>query len=212
MNGAIPGGVLETEQQLNPTIVERLKTSWRTLHRGTAKAHEIAILEGGVKWRDIASNRKDMDFVNLNRMTMNEILLVFGVPSALLGILDNVNNSIMDNVKKIFWENTLLPKMEKIEAALNYNLVWPYDDTLSLMFDRDAIEALKGSQEIRARIASMLVDRGIFTQNEARSKYFSLPPVDWGDTWYMPLNLTPVDKAGQGLGTGTGGTEMYLGE
>ena len=98
----------------------------------------------------------------------------------------------------------MLPKMEKIEADMNFSLVWPYDDSLYLAFDKDSIEALKGSQEVRARLASIVVDRGIMTQNEAREKYFNMPKVAWGDVWYMPLNLTPVDKAGQGMGTGDG--------
>jgi hypothetical protein len=145
-----------------------------------------------------------MDFSTLMDKDRAEILAAFGVYEALLGIVDNINNSSMDNLKKLFWENTMLPKMEKIEADMNFGLVWPYDDSLYLAFDKDSIEALKGSQETRARIAGMLVDRGIYTQNEARTKFFNMPDVPWGDTWYMPLNLVEVDKAGQGNGTGTG--------
>lgn len=202
-NSALPKGALQTDNILDSAVVKRIKAQWKSAHSGS-KAHEIAILEGGLKWQDIGISRKDMDFDVLLNKDRSEILAAFGVYEGLLGIVDNINNSSMENLKKLFWENTMLPKMEKMEADMNFGLVWPYDDSLYLAFDKDSIEALKGSQETRARIAGMLVDRGIFTQNEARTKFFNMPNVEWGDTWYMPLNLIPVDKAGEGMGTGDG--------
>jgi HK97 family phage portal protein len=203
-NSAIPTGALETEDQLSTETVKRLRAEWNAVHKGVERSHSVAVLEGGLKWKNIQFNPKDMDFINLKKMTRDEILITFGVPPAILGLIDSANNSIMENMKKIFWENTLLPKMQKIESAININLVWPYDENIYVAFDKDSIEALKGTMETRARIASMLVDRGIMTQNEVRKKYFNMPEIKWGDTWYMPLNLLPVEKAGQGMGTGTG--------
>jgi len=203
-NAALPKGVLYTDGIIDEKMANRIRSRWKAAHQGTPKAHEIAILEGGLKWQDIGISRKDMDFNALMDKDRGEILAAFGVYEGLLGIVDDINNSSMENLKKLFWENTMLPKMEKIESDLNFGLVWPYNEDLYLAFDKDSIEALKGSQEQRARIAGMLVDRGIFTQNEARAKFFNMPEVQWGDTWYMPLNLIQVDKAGQGLGTGDG--------
>ena len=195
----------QVNQVLNESLVKRIRTNWLKFHKGIDKTHNIAVLEGGLKWREINWTMKEMEFAELRRMNREEILAVFGVYESLLGLTANINNSILQEQKKMFWENTLLPKMEKLENALNMNLVWPYDESIYVAFDKDGIEALKGSQETRARISAMLADRGIMTINEIRQKYFNLSDVDWGNTWYMPLNLTPVEKAGQGLGTGTGG-------
>lgn len=203
-NAALPKGVLTTDNILDDKIANRIRARWKAAHSGTSKAHEIAILEGGLKWQDIGISRKDMDFNELMNKDRSEILASFGVYEGLLGIVTNINNSSMENLKKLFWENTMLPKMDKMESDMNFNLVWPYDDSLYLAFDKDSIEGLKGSQETRARIAGMLVDRGIFTQNEARNKFFNMPELPWGNTWYMPLNLIPVDRAGEGMGTGDG--------
>ena len=211
-NSALPIGVLESENTINPSIIKRLKTQWKSAHKGVAKAHDIAILEGGLKWRDISFKPKDMDFKNLTTNDRDEIFAAFGVYAPLFGMVENVNNSTLIELKKLFWENTMLPMMEKIEAALNINLIWPVDDSLYLAFDKDSIEALKGSQETRARIAAMLVDRGVYTINEARQKFFTMPPVKWGDVWYMPLNLIPVERAGEGMGTGSGGESGVPGQ
>lgn len=211
-NSALPVGALETESVLNEDVIKRLKASWKKAHRGVSKAHEIAVLEGGLKWRSIETTRKDMDFSTLGDKDRDEILAALGVYSPLLGIINSSNNSILDNLKKLFWENTMMPKLEKIEAAINMNLIWPNDDTKFFAFDKDSIDALKGSLEVRARIAGMLVDRGIMVVNEARKIYFNLPPQPYGNTWYMPLNLVAVDKAGQGMGTGTGGESGIPGQ
>lgn len=204
-NSALPRGALSTTGFLDEKIIKRIKSQWGAAHKGVSKAHEIAILEGGLEWKNIEISRKDLDFSILLDKDRDEILASLGVPAALLGIVENINNSSMENLKKLFWENTMLPKMEKIEADINFNLIWPNDDGLYVAFDKDAIEALKGSQEVRARLASMLVDRGLMTINEARERYFNLPGAAWGNTWYMPLNLMPVERAGEGMGTGDGG-------
>jgi HK97 family phage portal protein len=197
-NAARPDGVLETDQMLQDKTVNRLRTQWNKLYKGTSKAHQIAVLEGGLKYNQISISQKDMEFIDLRKMNRSEIFAVFGVHPALFGLVERINNSIMENIRRNFWENTLIPKMEKIILSLNRNLIEPYDETLILKFDVDSIESLKESRETRAKIAGMLGDRGIMTINEIRSQFFNLPEVSWGNTWYMPLNLTPVDRVGQG--------------
>ena len=194
-NSARPDGILETEQQLSDTLINRLKKQWRLFHQGTSRAHDVAVLEGGLKYKVVSLSQKEMDFIQSKQMSRDEILAVFGVPPAVLGIMEKANFSNMESQRRNFWEHTLLPKVEKIQNGWNAGIVRPYDDKLRLVFDLNKVEALKESRESRAKIGSMLVDRGLMTQNEARAEFFDLPPVDWGDTWYMPLNITPVDKA-----------------
>lgn len=215
-NAARPDAVLETEQGLAEKMIRRLKTQWRSLYGGVGKAHGIAILEGGLKYKQIALSQKDMDFIQGRKMNREEIFAAFGVHPALFGLVERINNSIMQNIRRNFWENTLVPKMEKIKSSLNYNLVLPFGDDLVLMFDMDSIESLKESRETRAKIAAILVDRGLMTINEVRKQSFNLDDVPWGDVWYMPMNLIPVDKAGAGLPPGkpigrqpVGGESVY---
>lgn len=198
-NSARVDGVLESDNNLQDTVLKRLKAEWNKIYRGVKKSHQIAILEGGLKFRPISLSAKDMDFINMKKWTRDEICAVFGVPPSLVGVTESANYSNMESQKKMFWENTLLPKMQKIENALNLNFVTPFDKNLILKFDIDSVEALKESVEIRSRIASMLVDRGIMTQNEARERFFGLPKVTkWdADMWHMPMNLVSADKIGQ---------------
>jgi HK97 family phage portal protein len=194
-NSARPDAILETEQQLSDTLINRLKKQWRLFHQGTSKAHDIAVLEGGLKYKQVSLSQKEMDFIQSKQMSRDEILAVFGVPPAILGLMEKANFANMESQRRNFWENTLLPKVEKLQAGWQSGIVDLVDDRLRLVFDLNKVEALKESRESRAKIGSMLVDRGLMTQNEARAEFFDLPPVDWGNTWYMPLNITPVDKA-----------------
>lgn len=200
-NSARPDVTLETDQQLNEGILKRMRRQWQSIYGGTGRSHQVAILEGGLKARILNLSQKDMDFINLRRLNREEILSVYGVPPALIGSIDSANKSNMEEQRRIFWEHTLLAKLEKIQASITSNIVQPYDDDLYVAFDKDSIEALKESRETRARVAAMLTDRGIMTINEIRERFFNLSPVEWGDRWNMPLNLIPVDQVGTGMGT-----------
>lgn len=200
-NSARPDAVLETESSLNDKLISRFKKQWQAIHGGVSKAHKIAILEGGMKYKSMQLSQKDMEFIQLRQFNRQEIFSAFGFPEQLLG-LGEMNNAVMSEIRRNYWENTVLPKMAKIMNAINSEIVqvgWP---EYQLAFDLDAVEALKESREARARTSAILVDRGIMTANEVREKFFNLPSVPWGDVWYMPLNLVPVDKAGQGLPPG----------
>ena len=44
------------------------------------------LLEGGLDWREMSINPKDMDFIESKNSAAREIALAFGVPPQLLGI------------------------------------------------------------------------------------------------------------------------------
>ncbi|GAH69863.1 unnamed protein product, partial [marine sediment metagenome] len=48
-------------------------------------------------------------------------------------------------------------------------------------FDLSVIQALQESEEIKAKTASLNVDSGIMTRNEARARFYNLSPTPGGD-------------------------------
>ncbi len=85
-NGANPGGVLSTEKDLQPEQVERMQTAWNNKFKGANNAHKLAVLTQGATFQSVSMTPQDMAYIEGKRLTRDEILAVFKVPKAVLGI------------------------------------------------------------------------------------------------------------------------------
>lgn len=191
VNSAEPKGALVINGELTDDQRKRIIASWNSAHRGVSKSHKIAIEEGGIKWEQRGLSQKDMDFVNSKKMTREDILGVFGVPPALVGVFEYASYANSKEQRQIFWRDTMIPKLKKVENVINSFLIKPYDNSLYLEFDLSIVESLKEDEKIRAEINSILTNSGIRTINEVREE-MGLKPVSWGNTWNAPMNLIPI--------------------
>jgi len=191
INSAEPRGALVTDQELSQPQRDRIVAAWMNMHRGVANAHKTALFEGGAKWEAIGITQKDMEFVSSKKMTREDILGVFGVPPSLVGVFEYANYANTREQQKIFWVNTMMPKLSKVEAVINSFLVQPYEPNLICKFDYSGIEVLQEDQARKAEVDNILVTCGIKLRNEVRQER-KLPPLPYGDVWFAPMSLLPV--------------------
>jgi len=182
-NAARPSGALVFEPRegepasLSDEQFTRLKDELENQYQGARNAGRPFLLEGGLKWQQIALSPHDMDFVQSKHVAAREIALAFGVPPMLLGIPGDATYANYAEANRALWRLTLLPLLEKLVAALNGWLVPRYGDDLRLDFDRDAIPALAVEREA---LWNRLGTAGFLTTNEKRA-ILGFDPVDGGD-------------------------------
>ena len=192
-NSAQPRGALFSEKGITSKNKKRISAAWRQMHQGNSNAHKIAILEGGLNWKALGISQKDMDFIQQKKMTREDIMGVFGVPPAMVGVFEFANYANSREQREIFWRNTEVPKLNSIAAIVNEYLVKPWDETLEVAFDYSTVDALQTDINVRATTDEILTRSGIKTINEAREER-GLTSVSWGDVWHSPMNLAPVDE------------------
>jgi HK97 family phage portal protein len=187
-NGAHPGAVLETDGSLGEEAYNRLRKQWEESHKGVVRAHRLAILEDGLKFKPIGLSPRDMEFLKQRRFCREEICSVFKVPPALVGVFEYANYANAEHQNRAFWQKTIIPKLRKLELKLNNSLVpmfeniKPADEAWFVRFDTSAIDALKENEDVKSQVQERLVRAGIMTINEVR-RLENLPPVPWGDAW-----------------------------
>ncbi|MDI6853968.1 MAG: phage portal protein [Deltaproteobacteria bacterium] len=148
-NSAQPGGVLETSGNLTDEEYQRVLAQWQDRHGGASKAHAIALLEGGLSYKQTGLSQKDMDFLEQRKWNREEIMAALKVPKGELGLFEDVNYATAKTQRKLFWENTLLPKMALFEFVLWSQLLRPLEGgRIWAEFDNAGIGAL---QEDRKR-------------------------------------------------------------
>ncbi len=192
-NNAQPGGVLETTANLSDDEFQRLKAQWADRHQGVSKAHAIAVLEGGLSYKQTGLTQKDMDFLEQRKWNRDEIMMVFKVPKGELGIYEDINYATAKTQDRIFWTKTLMPKMAMYEWVLwNQLLSKIPGNQVWAEFDYFAIEALRGDFKEKVENAKGLWGMGVPFNVLNESLDLGLPSITGGDVGYLPFNIAPV--------------------
>lgn len=144
-NGARPSGALMVKAgdgkagTLSESQYGRLKSQLDEQFSGAMNAGRPLLLEGGLEWKEMSLNPKDMDFINIKHSSARDVALAFGVPPQLLGIPGDNTYSNLKEARLALWEQTIMPLLHTVTDALNNWLAPMFDTSLTLSLDQDAI-------------------------------------------------------------------------
>ena len=189
-NGARPGVVLTTDQVLSPETAENTRNQWERKHRGPDQSHRTAILQGGLKIAELGGNNQEAQFLDSRRFAVEECCRLYGVPPHLVGDLSRSSFSNIEQQSLDYVQNGLMPWLRRIESAIARDLLM--DDTLFAEFDTRG--ALRADAAGRASYYNAMWNLGVLSVNEIRAAE-NLNPVDGGDTRFIQLNMTTLEKA-----------------
>lgn len=167
LNSAEPGGIIEVPNALSDPDFDQLRDRWNEQHRGVANAHRVAILEHG-KWVDRKFTQRDMQFAELRSVSRDVIREAFGIPAFALGEVADVNRATAEASSTWFAEMLTVPRLERIKAALNHDLLPLFGSTAQgLEFDYENPVAEDRDLEARelatkAAAAQSLIQAGAY--------------------------------------------------
>lgn len=174
--GARPEGVITSQVQLSEEELKRLRSQFEELYAGVDKAHRVLILGSDLQWQTLGVAPRDADFLQQRRLSREEICAVFGVPPAVVGIYQYANYANAQLQRKLFWSDTVLPKLSRIAAVINEHLTPQFGADLEVGFDTSSVPALQAEARDQAEVAAILVREGILSIDEARARFYNLPP------------------------------------
>jgi len=193
-NSARPDAALEYEDELSEEQYNRVREQWSVRHGGLTHAHKLAILEGGVKYKQIQIAQKDMDFTELRKQTRENLLFAFGMPLSVMGISENVNRANAEAGDYTFARWLIKPRLTRIRNKLNEQLIPLFPKAKGVEIDFD--EVVPETIEQKQGLAESGVKAGWMTINEAR-KLNGLDPTSGGDVFLIPMNLIPSSMEGE---------------
>jgi len=187
---------ITTPHSLNDDARNRMRAKWFQEHGGEDKAHGVVFLEKGAKAEIIGVNQKDMDFVLQNKMTREEICAGLGVYPALVGLFEYANYANASVQEKLYWRNTLIPKLQDFCDELNEFYLPLFDSTGQLYFgiQKSEIEALRADEKERAEYIKRYWDMGTPFNMLIDAFGVPIPHVPGGNTSYVPLAVIPAGE------------------
>jgi HK97 family phage portal protein len=189
-NGGRPGGVLQYPGELKKEQVDRIRDSWNAVHGGPTNAGRIAILEEGMKYESIGIPPEQLQFIEEQKFSVEQIARIFGVPPHMIGAANQPTYASVEQQSIEFVRYTLYPYVRCLEQGVDKALL---DSDTQWKINLDAFE--RG--DISTRYASYAIGRqwGWLSPNEIRTKE-NLNTFEGGDDYLTPLNMVAV-PAGQ---------------
>ena len=191
-SGNIIGGVLQTEQRLEPDQAANLKERWKAKLSGVSNSHEIAVLDSGASYKPIAMPNSDAQFLESRQFQVVEIARMFGVPPFLL----------MSTEKSTSW-GTGLEQQAQGWVTFDLNPTWltPTEQRITKELMPPSLYAnyqmgglLRGDSAARATFYRAMRDVGAYSANDVRAleEMPPLPEGEGGDVYLQPMYMAPL--------------------
>ena len=183
-NSAQPGGIIEVPVHLQDHEFDEMRERWAEQHKGVANAHKVAIVEYGAKWADRTISQRDMQFVELRGATADRVREAYGISKSAIGDFEDINRASALAAKAWFAEQQTIPRLERIKAALNFELLPMFGATaVGLEFDYENPTPPDPEQEAatltaRVNAAAALIEAGVY--GPAALEAFELPAIQFG--------------------------------
>jgi len=176
MTGAIPDGVLYSENEITADQAAELKNAWIAGNGGRQRGP--AVISGGVKYEKLEFSSTDLELLDSRRFSALNICTLFGVPAHLVQVETTTSNtySSVTQDSQAFVRFTLRPWIVRLEEGLSDLLPRGQRATFNL----DGL--LRASTLDRYNAHKVALDAGFMTVAEVR-ELEGLPP----------LAITPPD-------------------
>ena len=192
-NGTHIGGVLERPyvsemRPLGQAQIEALKAQWKNLYSGLNSSGEVAVLQDGIQFKQIAMSNEDAQLLASRVHSINEIARLYNIPPHMIQLLDKATFSNIEHQGLQFVIYTLLPWIRRHEAALMRDLLTADERRAGHYFEFNVSGLMRGDQQARYAAYAQGRQWGWLSVNDIR-RMENLAPVPNGDVYLQPLNM-----------------------
>ncbi len=192
--GAKTSGFITVDGELDDKQFNRMIAQFEERHQGYERAHRIALLEGGAKFTETKITQKDMEYIQLKKLSREEIFAAYKVNEVVLGIYEDVQS--YEGIKmshKAFWEEAMVPHLGFIEDYLNDTLFLQIEHGQYMVkFDFATVGELHDDYKSRVETAKIMNAIGFPINEINRRLQLGMPEVPWGDVWWVPMGVSPA--------------------
>ena len=183
-------GVTLTNEQ-----AEDLEESLDRRFKGVDKAHRWGVLKFDVEMKgasQIGISPKDAEFLGLLNWSLEDVARAYKIPLDFVGGQRTYAN--VETAERAIWVRAIKPEAEFLSDELTEQLLPMFPGAGDeIKFDLSDVEALQEAEGERWTRSNEQIKGGAITINEWRNSQ-GLDPVPWGDVYWAPISLVPIDS------------------
>lgn len=185
-----------------PTIddegIQELKKQFKEWHQGLANVGLPAILQEGTTVERIVPDPEKTQLVEQRKFQLLEVCRLLRMKPHKLADLERATHSNIEEENIDYIVHTIGPWVKRWRNAVFRDLLTREEQIEDRLFAEMNVEAfLQGNFEKQANGISKLLEKGVYSINEAR-ELLHFNPVDGGDKHYIQLNMQSVADAATG--------------
>jgi HK97 family phage portal protein len=194
-HNAIPQGILKTDQLIREEEADLIEARWERKYGKDSKNRKIAVIGKGTEFKPLTFSPDVLKLFDLKRWNLYTILAKYGIPPRVANIQDakaNLSGTDTENQHAAFWKYTLIPVLKNFEMVVETQFFRRFALNERGKFDLSCIPELQRSEDEQSKRDIAEINAGLKTINDVlveRGK----PRKSWGDTWYRPGNVVPVN-------------------
>lgn len=174
-NGAKPGGILTTEQNLkDPAQIKLLREEWEKMNGGNVNAYKTAILSGGLTFQPLAQTGVDAQHLEHRRFEVENTCRFFRVLPIMVMQADKA--STYASSEQMFIAHvvhTMMPWYTRLEQSADVNLLTAAEREQGYYTKFTAQALMRGASKDRAEYFKAALGAGgspaWMTQDEVRA-------------------------------------------
>lgn len=196
-NGGRPGGVIKSKKKLSVEAKKSLRDQWTERHEGAGNAGRVAIFEEDLDWQDIGLTNADLQFMDLMKFDVESMARILRVPPHKIGAMEKATFGNIEHQAIEAVQDTIGPWCVRIEQAAKRDLFSKADrKKYFVSFNLDGL--LRGDFLSRQQGFAVMFQNGVISDDEWRDyEHINPMPGAGGDKHFVPLNMIPLDLAGQ---------------
>ena len=189
-NGAMPTGLLTTDQVITRTDADDLSERWSEKHGGAENWSKPAVLGKGVTYQNTGAQfSPGFDFSKLDGRDEARMCMAIGVEPILIGAQVGLQASTYSNyeeARKAFYQARIAPEWRYLASEIREQLLPLYETASSkftIVFDSSSVAALQEDMQLKWQRATQAWQSNLLTLDEAR-----------GELGKDPLETVPPEK------------------
>lgn len=191
-NGTHLGGVLTTDQVVDPDEAKAAGQRFKESFSGSDNSHKVAVLGNGLKLEKIGIAPNDAQFLETRKFQRTEICGIYKVPPHMVGDLDKSAFSNITEQSIQYVRYAVVPWLTRWEQELNRKLFPDPSDRMRFYVKFELAALLRGTPKERAEFYHYGIHDGWLNRNKARD-FEDLNPEEGLDEYLVPLNMTGSD-------------------
>jgi HK97 family phage portal protein len=201
-NNAIPQGILKTDQSIRPEEADALERRWESKYGSIRANRKIAVLGRGTSFEALSFTPEVVKLFELKRWNLYTILAKYGIPPRVANMYEKnsaLSGKDTEEQHRAFWQYTIIPLLKQFENILETNFFVRFGLPERGIFDLRDIPELQESEDAQSNRDIAEIQAGLKTINDVLMER-GKEKKPWGDNWYLPKNLVPFTKTGEGHG------------
>lgn len=190
-NGALKQGALVVPSVISPENKQILRREWEKITGGAGNAGRVAVLDGGMDWKDISMPLADAEFVATKKLSAAEIATIFNVSSYMINDTDKMTYANMEQQNHRWMLDVVQPDCINIEEEFDYKLFLQSEADLFVKFNLSS--GMRADPKARAAFYKEMIGSGIYSVNDVLALEDMDGIGELGDKHYMSLNYTTLE-------------------